>query len=285
MPETRERFVQVGEYNTHYVEAGSGDETVLLLHPACPGAHGGLYFRHTIAPFSERFRVLAPDLIGFGKTDPPSRMLKHPAYVEHMLGFIDAVGAAPLHVVGNCRGGLVAISLAGEHPELVQSLTLIGNAGGGIPPELEEKALIPYSQFVPTRENLRRSLERCHFDAVKHVTPETFEQQFEASARQYDAYARLGGYPMDVPNLKPLLAEMTVPTLFICGREDKVLTLEQAMRGYAMTPGARMYVIADCGLHPQLEHPAEFNRMLLRFLTGELVGEEAGQRTAELVSR
>src|SRR5207244_11469052 len=53
-------------------------------------------------------------------------------------------------------------------------------------------------------------------------------------------------------------AEMTVPTLFICGREDKVLTLEQAVRGYAMTPRARLYVIAECGLHPQLEHPNEF---------------------------
>jgi pimeloyl-ACP methyl ester carboxylesterase len=286
MLETTEKFVQVGDYNTHYVEAGQGDETVLLLHPACPGAHGGLYFRHTIGPLSERFRVLAPDLIGFGKTDPPTRLLKHPAYVEHMLAFIDAVGAAPTHVIGNCRGGLVAISLAGEHPELVRSLILIGNAGGGIPPELEQKALIPYSGYVATRENMQRTLDRCHFDAQKHVSPEAFQQQFEASMRQYEAYAKLGGYPMDVPNLKPLLAEMRVPTLFICGREDKVLTLEQAMRGYAMTPGARMYVLPECGLHPQIEHPAEFNRVVMQFLTGELPGAEvqSGARQAELVA-
>jgi pimeloyl-ACP methyl ester carboxylesterase len=66
---------------------------------------------------------------------------------------------------------------------------------------------------------------------------------------------------------------MSVPTLFICGREDKVLTLEQAVRGYAMTPGARLYVMPNCGLHPQLEHPEEFNRVALQFLQGTLTDE------------
>jgi pimeloyl-ACP methyl ester carboxylesterase len=267
-----EKFVQVGEYNTRYIEAGQGDP-VILLHPACPGAHGALYYRYTIGPLSERFRVLAPDLIGFGGTDSPTRMLKHPTYVEHIVGFMQAVGATPAHVIGNCRGGLVAISVAGEHPELVRRLILIGNAGGGIPPELEEKALKPYSEFVPSREGLTSSLARCFFDSSTHVSADAFDAQLNASIKQYDAYARLGGYPMDVPNLKPLLAEMTVPTLFLCGREDRVLTLEQAMRGYAMTPGARMYVIPNCGLHPQLEHPQEFNRVVLQFLQGTLTGE------------
>jgi len=259
-----EKFVQAGEYKTHYWEAGEG-EPVLLLHPACPGANGGTEYRHSIEPLSRHFRVLAPDLIGFGKTDSPTRMLTHPAYVEHIIQFMKAVDAVPAHLVANCRGGLVAISVAGEHPELVRRLVLIGNAGGGVPPELEEKALKPYSEFVPTRENLRASLQRCYFNP-DHVSDEAFEQLFEASERQYGAYAKLGGYPMDVPNLKPLLAEMTVPTLFICGREDKVLTFEQAIKGYAMTPDARLYAIANCGLHPQLEHPDEFNHVVTEFL-------------------
>ncbi|HLG72982.1 MAG TPA: alpha/beta hydrolase [Chloroflexota bacterium] len=263
-----EKYVQAGEYKTHYWEAGEG-EPVILLHPACPGANGGTEYRHTIEPLSRHFRVLAPDLIGFGKTDRTSKMLKHPAYVQHIIDFMKAVDAVPANLVSNCRGGLVAISIAGEHPELVKRLVVIGNAGGGIPPELEEKALKPYSEFVPTRENLRHSLERCYFDPSK-VSDEAFEELFESSERQYKAYQELGGYPMDVPNLKPLLAEMTVPTLFVCGREDKVLTFEQAIKGYAMTPNARLYAIANCGLHPQLEHPEEFNNVVTEFLQGKM---------------
>jgi 2-hydroxymuconate-semialdehyde hydrolase len=263
-----EKYVQAGEYKTHYWEAGEG-EPVILLHPACPGANGGTEYRHTIEPLSRRFRVLAPDLIGFGKTDRTWQMLKHPTYVQHIIDFMKAVDAVPANLVSNCRGGLVAISIAGEHPELVRRLVVIGNAGGGIPPELEEKALKPYSDFVPTRENLKTSLDRCYFDSSK-VSTEAFDELLESSERQYEAYTKLGGYPMDVPNLKPLLAEMTVPTLFVCGREDKVLTFEQAIRGYAMTPGARLYAIANCGLHPQLEHPDEFNEVVTEFLTGKL---------------
>ncbi len=279
MAQPVEKFVQVGEYNTRYLEAGQG-EPVILLHPACPGAHGGLDYRYTIGPLSEHFRVLAPDLIGFGGTDSPTQLLKHPTYVEHILGFMKAVEATPAHLIGNCRGGLVAISVAGEHPELVRRLILIGNAGGGIPPELEEKALKPYAEFVASRGNVKAFLSRCFFDADSHVSEDAFEEQFQASIRQYDAYSKLGGYPMDVPNLKPLLAEMTVPTLFICGREDKVLTLEQAVRGYAMTPGARLYVMPNCGLHPQLEHPEEFNRVALQFLQGKLTAETVQAREA-----
>ncbi|HLY64393.1 MAG TPA: alpha/beta fold hydrolase, partial [Chloroflexota bacterium] len=238
MPKPVEKFVQIGEYNTHYWEAGQG-EPVILLHPACPGANGGTEFRHNIEPLSEHFRVLAPDLIGFGQTTSPTRMLTHPTYVEHIVGFMKAVGATPAHLVGNCRGGLVSISVAGEHPEITRRLILIGNAGGGIPPELEEKALAPYAGYVAERDNLKHSLERCYFDPDTHVSPQAFDELFAASERQYGAYQKIGCYPMDVPNLKPLLAEMTVPTLFICGREDKVLTLEQAVKGYAMTPGAR----------------------------------------------
>jgi pimeloyl-ACP methyl ester carboxylesterase len=268
MSKAVEKYVQAGEYRTHYWEAGQG-EPVILLHPACPGANGGTEYRHTIEPLSEHFHVLAPDLIGFGKTDRTSKMLKHPTYVQHIVDFMKAVGATPANLVSNCRGGLVAISIAGEHPELVKRLVVIGNAGGGIPPELEEKALKPYSDFQPSAENLRHSLERCYFDAGK-VSDEAFAELLESSERQYEAYTKLGGYPMDVPNLKPLLAEMTVPTLFICGREDKVLTFEQAIKGYAMTPNARLYAIANCGLHPQLEHPDEFNHVVTEFLSGRM---------------
>lgn len=279
MAKAVEKFIQVGEYRTHYWEAGEG-EPLILLHPACPGANGALEYRHTIEPLSEHFRVLAPDLIGFGLTDSPTRMLTHPAYVEHIIGFMRAVDAVPAHIIGNCRGGLVAISIAGEHPELTRRLILVGNAGGGVPPDLEEKALRPYADFVATADNLKTSLARCFFDSEQHVTEADFDAQLVSSERQYAAYNKLGGYPMDVPNLKPLLAEMTVPTLYICGREDRVLTLEQAMKGYAMTPGARLYAIANCGLHPQLEHAEEFNHVALEFLTGELPGAESPRAPA-----
>src|SRR5918995_1764814 len=232
MSNVTEKFVQAGEYRTHYWEVGAG-ENVLMLHSADPGSGGWLEFRENMEALGRDFRVLAPDIIGFGKTDSPTRDLRHPAYVEHMLQFLDAVGVKKTHLIGNCRGGLISISIAAEHPDRVGRVILIGNAGGGIPPEM-------------------------------------FDQYLEASARQYGAYAKLGCYPMDVPNLRPLLAKMTVPVLFVTGKENKILPIEQALIAFNMTPGAKLYAMSNCGLHAQTEHPEEFNRIAVEFLKGEL---------------
>ena len=149
-------------------------------------------------------------------------------------------------------------------------MILIGNAGGGIPPELEQKALAPYANYTATRENLRAHLERAYFNMDRWAPPQIFDQYLEASARQYGAYAKLGCYPMDVPNLRPLLAKMTVPVLFVTGKENKVLPIEQALIAFNMTPGAKLYAMSSCGLHAQTEHPEEFNRIAVEFLKGEL---------------
>ena len=69
-----QRFVEAGGYRTSYVEAGSGD-VVVCIHSANPGSTGALEYRHNLGPLSERFRVIAPDLIGAGRTEPPKASL------------------------------------------------------------------------------------------------------------------------------------------------------------------------------------------------------------------
>ena len=70
----QEKFVQAGEYRTHYWEVGEG-ANVLMLHSADPGAGGWLEFREKMEALGRQFRLLAPDIIGFGKSDSPTRDL------------------------------------------------------------------------------------------------------------------------------------------------------------------------------------------------------------------
>src|SRR5581483_11689508 len=115
MVELKQGFVQAGKYRTHYCEAGAG-EVLVALHSADPGSSGALEYRNNIGPLSEHFRVIAPDIIGFGESDPPDGLLTHPAYVEHMLAFVDALGLDRFNLLGNSRGGLIGISVAAERP-------------------------------------------------------------------------------------------------------------------------------------------------------------------------
>jgi pimeloyl-ACP methyl ester carboxylesterase len=105
-----------------YAEAGSG-ETVLLLHGT---ASSGAQWRSLTEALASRRRVLAPDLYGYGETDPwpgDGRFA-----LAHEAGLADAVlppGRGPIHLVGHSYGGAVALRLAIEQPERLQSLVLI----------------------------------------------------------------------------------------------------------------------------------------------------------------
>src|SRR5690348_7530447 len=114
-----------------------------MLHSADPGSSGALEYRNNIGPFSEQYRVIAPDIMGFGQTDPPTGLFVHAQYVEHMLAFIDALKLERYSLIGNSRGGLISISVAAERPNQVGRLICAGNAGGGIPPEMQARALAP----------------------------------------------------------------------------------------------------------------------------------------------
>jgi len=267
--ELKSAFVQAGQYRTRYCEAGSGD-ALIVLHSADPGSSGELEYRNNIGPLSEHFRVIAPDIIGFGQTDPPPRLLTHPAYVEHMLAFIDALGLTRYHLIGNSRGGLIAISVAAERSDQVGRLICAGNAGGGIPPEMQARALAPFAEYTPSPENLRAVVGRSYFDFDRHVPPPVFARYLENSKRQYEAYAKVGGYPMDVPNVRPQLAELKAPVMFFFGKDDQVFHIDQALVGFQGTPNSRFVAFSNCGHHPQVEYANAFNRLALQFLAGEL---------------
>src|SRR5262245_11001936 len=106
MSNVTEKFVQPSGHRAHDGEVGAG-ENVLMRHSADPCSGGWLEFRENLEALGRQFRVLAPDIIGFGKTDSPTRDLRHPAYVEHMMQFLDALDVKKTHLIGNCRRGLI----------------------------------------------------------------------------------------------------------------------------------------------------------------------------------
>jgi pimeloyl-ACP methyl ester carboxylesterase len=210
--------------------------------------------------------------MGFGQTDPPTGLFTHPQYVEHMLAFIDGLKLERYNLIGNSRGGLIAVSVAAERSHQVGRLICAGNAGGGIPPEMQARALAPFANFQATDEGIRSVVGRSYFDFDRHVPRQLFDQYLANSKRQYDAYAKLGGYPMDVPNVRPQLAELKMPVMFFFGKEDEVFHVDQALVGWQGTPNSTFVAFTGCGHHPQIEKAGAFNRLAMQFLRGELDG-------------
>jgi len=123
--------VAVGEIVTHYHDVGAG-APLLLLHGSGPGVSAMANWRHTMGPLAEHFRVLAPDMVGFGYTSRPDGIVYGPdTWLAHVVGFLDALGIERAHVIGNSLGARIALGLALQHPDRVDRLVLYGSYADG----------------------------------------------------------------------------------------------------------------------------------------------------------
>ena len=134
----------------------SGDgPPVLLLHGSGPGVTAWANWRLTIPALAGRFRVVAPDIVGFGFTERPDGVTYDlDTWTAHALGVLDALGVRRAHVVGNSFGGALALALAIRHPERVSRLVLMGSVGVpfAITPGLD--AVWGYEPSVDAMESL-----------------------------------------------------------------------------------------------------------------------------------
>lgn len=117
-------IVETNGLAMHVTEAGQGDETILLLHGALSDA--GQNYRLLIPLLADRYRVVAPDLRGHGRTDNPTGSFTLEDLKADVLGLMDAMGLAKVHVLGCSLGGYVALAARAEAPERFASLALAG---------------------------------------------------------------------------------------------------------------------------------------------------------------
>jgi pimeloyl-ACP methyl ester carboxylesterase len=273
MPSWVEHTILAGDCQTRYVEAGAG-ETVLLLHSVDPGCSGTLEYRENIDVLSKRFRVIVPDLMGFGGSSLPASGIKDQSesYTNHILAFMNALRLHRVHLVGNSRGGLISIAIADQQPEKVGRIILLANAGGAVTKEYLEKQMAAYGNFRPTKDGMRGFLSGSYFSLDRDMAPAVFEEYCRNAEVQYARYDAIGGLPASsVPDLRPQLAQAKHPILYVFGANDERWPpVHTALEIFLSTPGSRFYMVSRCGHHPQTEAPKEMNVLMSAFLSGEM---------------
>lgn len=264
--------VQHGEFDSHYLEAGSGSP-VLLIHGSGPGVSGRANWQGLMrSPLRERYRLLAPDVVGFGATRARTGIeLTHDTRVRHLVGFLDALGLDRVDVVGNSMGGGLALALAHRHPERVRRMVLMGTVGIGFP---ISHGLDRVWGYTPSVENMR---ELMRLFAYNHdlVTEELIRLRFEASAvpdvqeRYAQAFAAPRQRHLDAMALSETeLAQIDVPTLLVHGRDDRIIPLEAtSLRLLEILPTADLVVFSRCGHWTQIERAQDFQRQVDGFFS------------------
>jgi 2-hydroxymuconate-semialdehyde hydrolase len=253
---------------TNYHEHGQG-EPVLLIHGSGPGVTGWANWRLTIPALAENFRVIAPDIVGFGYTERPADVKYNmETWVNHIFGFMDALGIEKAHVVGNSFGGGLALAMAIRAPQRVGRLVLMGSAG--LPFTLTE-GLDRVWGYTPSIDNMRGLLDLFAFDRNR-VTDDLARMRYEASVRPgiQEAFAQMFPAPRQngVNNLASDAAAIKAlphTTMIVHGREDKVIPLTSSYELFSMIQKAQIHVFGQCGHWTQIEHAARFNKLISDF--------------------
>jgi 3-oxoadipate enol-lactonase len=250
----------------HYRREGAGFP-ILMLHA---GIADSRMWQPQTDEFARHFDVIRPDARGFGESELPPRRWSP---VEDAIALMDELTLKPAHVMGCSMGGALAIDLALDHPARVSKLVLVGAAVGGANfgkkyPEIfaEVRAADEAKDF----EALNEAEARLFLDGPRrprgHVGGELRELFLDMNGRTM--HNDFDSAPMDEldPPAIGRLHEISAPTLVVVGDEDIPPVLDNIDLLMDSIKGARKAVIHDAAHLPNLEHPEEFNRIVLDFL-------------------
>jgi 2-hydroxymuconate-semialdehyde hydrolase len=269
-PEIGETVIAAGiATNVHDTVRDPGNGTILLIHGSGPGVSAWANWRLTIPALAPSFRVVAPDVVGFGFTERIAEAYHLDAWVEHMLGVLDAMGIERAHVVGNSFGGSLALALAIRHPERVRRLGLMGAVGLDFPITPGLDAVWGYEPSVESMAALLRIFTAAPAPGIDELA----ELRYQASIRPgvHEAYSAMFPAPRQrwvqaLAHSEDDVSSIAAPTIIFHGREDRVIPLATSLRLLDLIPYAQLHVFGNCGHWTQIEHAEEFTCMLRDFL-------------------
>jgi pimeloyl-ACP methyl ester carboxylesterase len=208
---------------THYMDMGRG-EAVVLLHA---GGTSSAHWRKIAPLLQSQFRLVAPDLIGFGETESwrEERELTHDDQAGLVRQIVRRATDGPVHLVGHSYGGAVAVRFALHYPESVKSMTLIEPVLSPLLPQVGETALFEEERalahaFIEDAEAgrsvsaWRRFIDHHNGDGTWEALSGNARYRFLSMTHETaDAYRSNLNDPTTLCDLH----ELDIPTTVICG--------------------------------------------------------------------
>jgi pimeloyl-ACP methyl ester carboxylesterase len=255
--------------------------TLVFLH-GFGGGSSAYEWSKVYPAFATEYRILAPDLIGWGRSSHPARNYQIDDYLSTITEFLEATCDGPTAVIASSLTAAFTIRVAIARPELFKSLILTTPAGLSDFEENYTRSFFAqlvstpildrfiYGIGVANELGIRSFLEQRQFARPERVYPEMVEA-YLASARQPNAeYSALSFVRGDLCfDLSKYIEQLTIPTAIIWGQKSQFTGPDIGRRLAEMNPAAIkvFQVMEEVGLTPQLELPAATIGLIRRFLT------------------
>ncbi len=286
------KYIDVKGIRTRYFDKGTG-EPLLLVHggQAGDGSAGAQKWQQNFDYLSNYFHVYAVDRVGQGYTDNLKTDADYENYytivVDHVYGFMKAVGIEKVHLVGQSQGGWPVTRLALDHPEMVKSVVC---QDCGMAPSGPSSYTLPFFMYVmfyvdppegATAESVRRGMELWSY-TMNNITDQAVQRSLKLARLSKMVEAR---NQMIKHNMSPAhpyyqaLKEKTlqaiqegglqVPMLVLWGANDPAMYVHGGIELFNLvssgSPKSQLHVINNCGHSPYIEYPELFNRIIVSF--------------------
>lgn len=249
--------IEINGIAIEMVARGKG-RPVLFLHPEIGIAANA----PVLDSLASAGRLFAPSHPGFGRSEVPKTMMHIDDLAYFYLDLLDALDLRDTLVIGVGFGAWIAAEIAIKSTQRLAKLVMADALGVKIG-DREHRDIADFLYMTDDEY-----LTAIYFDAkaAKRDLTKLPEAELLAIARNREAVARFGWSPfMHDPKLKGRLHRIRIPTLFLWGAADRIVTPDYGRAYCAAIPGARFELIERAGHFPHLEQPEEFSRRILAF--------------------
>ena len=264
------KSLNIPDFKIIYAEGGAGD-TIIMLHGFGGSKDNWLWFAKYFTP---NYRVIIPDLPGFGDSSKPQDAKYNiMSQVERLNLFVKELKLTKFNIVGNSMGGNIAGNYAATYPDMVKTLALF-DSGGVVSPIKSERALLlekginplvvkevnEYDKYLEIGFNKPPKLPSI---IKKYVA----QQAIKAAPFNEKIFKDLSS--TDNTTLKGKLNKITAPTLIVWGDSDKVSDISSVPIFEKNIKGSKSAIIKECGHLPMMEKPQETASIYQDFLKGK----------------
>ena len=264
------KSVNIPDFKIVYLEGGAGD-TIIMLHGFGGSKDNWLRFAKLFTP---NYRVIIPDLPGFGESSKPQDAKYNiMSQVERLNLLVKELKLTKFNIVGNSMGGSIAGNYAVDYPDMVKTLALFDSAGV-LTPVKSERALLLEKGINPLVAKDEKGYDRLlEITFVKPIQlPPVIKnylakQAIKAAPLNEKIYNEISN--TDLTLLETKLNKIKAPTLIVWGDKDKVIDVSSVPIFKKKIKNSQAAIIKECGHLPMLEKPQETASAYKDFLKGK----------------
>jgi len=265
----------IDDIKISYWDEGQGQD-IVLLHGIGSSAENWAW----LMPYlTNQFRLLAPDLPGFGQSDFPANIKQGTQIdraAEILRQMIDGFGLHQPIIVGHSMGAGIALEYARRHPNACRGLVLISSMGFGKEIDLTSRMLalplVGKLLFHPTRAIIAQGMASIFHQPVpeqERLVDITYRYFQRPRAKDYHLALLRSGLNLAGQQYQFTfegLQQLEIPIMIIWGGHDQLFPITHAYHSHQLLPQAQLHILSDVGHNPPIEAPSQVANLIIDFM-------------------